>query len=318
MSAAPHTRNWTRAIDHDQQQAMMKELRQAHALFTESCPRRDINCGFRWQTTHHECSSTCPFFTYKHTMICRHTGAWHYCTDAMCDRKVPARDLQYCELSGDTFELDFQFEQGGAIGSETIRDTPTADDYGDITEPKRVTTQEQPQPRGGKPTATEAALKRIERAEKAQQPPTPKVKLASVSETSSREVAFESTIKAIFGNAFHTHFTLFREITVNSERMWHMLQASPYFVANASRYTEELHILVIMDLMKTGFMPSRVCVVPANEWIRGHMPMAKQLETSTRIKVGRVTAMTKVMQDSFIDMVTSTSADQRCRLQWIT
>ena len=91
---------------------MKLQLEKAYLVWTNQC-RRPADCNFNWKVPHHRCTGECDFFHVKDVLICKATGFWHYCTSTTCDRMVITPEHQYCELSGQTFELDFVFGAPG-------------------------------------------------------------------------------------------------------------------------------------------------------------------------------------------------------------
>ena len=125
-----------------------------------------------------------------------------------------------------------------------------------------------------------------------------------------RQTEFESIYERIFSHRASADSDLTRELTSNVERLWVHLHRSEHFLATNPKYSADLHLVIVLDLMKLGFRARDVEVVPFQQWVVDSMPRTSDIEARelqhnkrTTLRVRRITSMTKVFQDAFIDMI---------------
>lgn len=113
---------------------VQEEIFVAYKLFRLSRPAPKPDAPFDWKSPTHRCTASCQQFFHCNVCICEASGNWHYCTQDTCNERIRTRDSMVCPLSGNTYDLELEWEDGptfhAADDLEDDHKDVACDDYG--------------------------------------------------------------------------------------------------------------------------------------------------------------------------------------------
>jgi hypothetical protein len=288
---------------------------------------------------HHRCTRDCNFLVSQpDTWICVATGNFHHCTEDTCDRQIVSPDSSSCELTARSYALDlnFHFDSLGQGKSHQMADDDNDDDDGDARahhdhqhSPKRAKEshevhdqelhdggdmytdihahEQKPSPSPSSSSPPSANKKKRGRKRKMDLPENGEE--ASV-ECTQRKLTFETTLLNVLKST-DRNSVLVQTIVKNCEHLWVSIVRSGLLHEYKHQYSEEYHVLSVLDYMKKGLMPKGHLIIAQNEFVRAHMPAIHD----TRFQVPRFTKTVKFFYLCMLKIM-ETSGDVH-GLHWI-